>query len=221
MPRLLAFETITRSATACVIGDDGAEAAFADLAGAPTEAGLVPLLDRLLREHGRPAALAVAVGPGSFTGLRVGVMAARTLAWTDGLPVHPVDTLAALALERGDGLWWVLLPLKRDTTFHAVVRVAGGRAEALLATAAQADREPPLLPAGLDGLVAVGPALAAKPGLAQGWRPGVALGDPAALTARGVARAALQADPVPWERVLPAYHQEAAPVLQRRLAPGP
>lgn len=212
---LLAFETIARSATVCVLGADGSELVFADLAGQPTEVGLVGLLDRLLRDHGRPQAMAVAVGPGSFTGLRVGVMAARTLAWIAALPVHPVDSLVALALERGDGLWWPLLPLKRDTTFQAVVRVVGGRPEVVVATLAQPDGDPPLLPGDLAGLVAIGPALTAKPELVQTWRPGTTLGDPAPLTARGVAIAAAQVPAVTWQQVLPAYHQDPAPVIQR------
>lgn len=41
--------------------------------------------------------LAVSIGPGSFTGLRVGVVFAKTLAWSIGCPVAAVDTLWAVA----------------------------------------------------------------------------------------------------------------------------
>jgi tRNA threonylcarbamoyl adenosine modification protein YeaZ len=114
---LLAFESIARTASACLVDQDGREVAYADLAGGEAERGLVPLIDGLIRRHGRPSAFAVAAGPGSFTGLRIGVVAARTLAWMEQVPVHPVDSLAARAAEAGEGLWWVLIPLKRDTTF--------------------------------------------------------------------------------------------------------
>jgi hypothetical protein len=71
--------------------------------------------------------------------------------------------------------------------------------------------------------VAVGPALTARPGQAEAWCPGVALGPAAALSALGVARAALAmraagGNPVAWDAVLPAYHREPAPVLQRQAA---
>jgi tRNA threonylcarbamoyladenosine biosynthesis protein TsaB len=215
---LLAFESVARSASACVVDDAGREIAFADLAGGEAERGLVPLLDGLIRRHGLPSALAVAAGPGSFTGLRIGVVAARTLAWVDRLPVHAVDTLAARAAEAGDGLWWVLVPLKRDTTFHGLFRVRQGVVETLQPTTAALDGEPVTLPPQAREAVAIGPALASKPDLAARWCPGVALGDTAALTARGVARLAPRVPAESWDRVLPAYHQASAPELQRARA---
>lgn len=214
---LLAFESVARTASACV-SQDGQEVAYADLGGGEAEKGLVRLLDGLIRTHGKPTALAVAAGPGSFTGLRIGITAARTLAWAEGIPVHGVDSLAALASERGDGLWWVLLPLKKDTTFHGLFRVAGGRVETLSETVAGADASAQILHPETRAAVAIGPALVTKPDLAHRWCPDVALGDPAGLTARGVARLAAQVPAVDWSAVLPAYHQQPAPVLQRREA---
>ena len=62
---------------------------------------LMPAIDRLLRDAGWTTAslegLAVAVGPGSFTGLRIGISAVKGLAWGLGLEVAPVPTLDALA----------------------------------------------------------------------------------------------------------------------------
>jgi tRNA threonylcarbamoyl adenosine modification protein YeaZ len=212
---LLAVETVGRSATAVLVGDQGEEIAFGDCQGRETEAALVPLLDQLLRHAGRPRALAWSAGPGSFTGLRIGAIALRTLAWMEELPVHAVDSLAALAAEQGDGLWWALMPLKRDTTFHGLYRVTAGRLETLMASTAQNDQSLPLLHALTAQAVAIGPALAHKGGLAERWCPGIALGSPATLSARGVARLAPQVEALPWNRVLPAYLQASAPELQR------
>ncbi len=215
---LLAFESVARTASACVLDAAGREVAFADLGGGEAERGLVSLLDGLIRTHGRPTALAVANGPGSFTGLRIGVVAARTLAWMEQVPVHALDSLAARAAQAGDGLWWVVAPLKRDTTFHGLFRVSAGVLEVLQPTVASADAKAVVLHALTAQAVAIGPALTAKPGLAAHWCPGIALGDPAPLTARGVARLAPQVPAQPWDQLLPAYHQASAPELQRARA---
>jgi tRNA threonylcarbamoyl adenosine modification protein YeaZ len=217
---LLGFETVGRSASAVLVDDAGGEVAYRDLAGAPSEAGLVALLDGLMRLGPAVRALAWAHGPGSFTGLRVGALAVRTLAWIDGLPVHGVDSLAGLAAEHGDGLWWVLLPLKKDTTFHGLFEVSDGRLATLAASAAQGDAGAPQLHPLTAQATAIGPALALKPGLAERWCPGVALGPAAGVSARGVARLARASPPRPWQEALPAYLQASAPELQRAQARG-
>jgi tRNA threonylcarbamoyladenosine biosynthesis protein TsaB len=62
---------------------------------------LMPAIDRLLGDAGWTTAslqgLAVAVGPGSFTGLRIGLSAVKGLGWALGLRVAAVPTLDALA----------------------------------------------------------------------------------------------------------------------------
>ena len=64
---------------------------------------LVPEAGQLLSEQGLTPkdleAVAVSVGPGSFTGLRVGLVLAKTLAWLNQIPLLAVDTLQALAQQ--------------------------------------------------------------------------------------------------------------------------
>ncbi|MFW5844756.1 MAG: tRNA (adenosine(37)-N6)-threonylcarbamoyltransferase complex dimerization subunit type 1 TsaB [Planctomycetota bacterium] len=178
---------------------------------------LVPLLDACIREHGRPGALAVAAGPGSFTGLRVSVIAARSIAWIDDLPVHAVDSLTARAVQAGPGCWWVLMGLKRDTTFHACIRVDMQlRSEVLMPVQAQGDAAAPDLRSLPPEAVAIGPALDQKPDLLTTWAPDRSSGSTAGLDASGVALAARHSAARHWSTVLPAYHQVSAPELQRK-----
>lgn len=77
-------------------------------------------------------AVAVTAGPGSFTGLRLGVVTARTLAQATGCAVLPVDTLAALALNvPGQELVVAALDARRGEVFAACYRTVGGEAERL------------------------------------------------------------------------------------------
>ena len=62
---------------------------------------LVPEIQALLQEHGRQAAdcdlIAVSTGPGSFTGLRVGITCAKTMAYATGAKLAAVPTFPSLA----------------------------------------------------------------------------------------------------------------------------
>jgi tRNA threonylcarbamoyladenosine biosynthesis protein TsaB len=93
---ILAFDTATGVATSAVVKDGQA---LAERASTPARA--LEDVDDLLREAAiEPAsldALVVGTGPGSFTGLRMGLAVARGLAFALELPVAGVSTLDALA----------------------------------------------------------------------------------------------------------------------------
>jgi len=68
---------------------------------------LLPAIDALVGEakiaKSDIGAVAVSVGPGSYTGLRIGVTAAKTLAWAQGCGLAGVSTLEALARDAAAG----------------------------------------------------------------------------------------------------------------------
>jgi tRNA threonylcarbamoyladenosine biosynthesis protein TsaB len=104
---LLAVET-SSSIGSIALMSDGVLVAERQLgvAGPRHAQTLVPELDRLLKELSLKAdaidAVAVSIGPGSFTGLRVGLVFAKTLAWLNNAPLIAVDTLQAIAQQAPD-----------------------------------------------------------------------------------------------------------------------
>jgi len=93
---ILAFDTATDVATSALVSDG--EVLGERLSRAVT---LLEDVDALLRQAGARTAdveaLAVGIGPGSFTGVRIGLATARGLALALGVPVAGVSTLDALA----------------------------------------------------------------------------------------------------------------------------
>lgn len=102
---LLATDTSGKQGSICLAqsqGDGCQTIELVPLAGGTFSAQLVPQIDALLQKHGFNKrdidAFAVASGPGSFTGLRVGLAAIKALAEVLGKPIAAVSLLEALAL---------------------------------------------------------------------------------------------------------------------------
>lgn len=99
--RVLALETSTLAGGAAIVDGDRVLGQYTLDVRVTHSERLLVAIDRLLADvRWQPSdldGLAVAVGPGSFTGLRIGVSTAKGLAFALGLPVAPVSTLDALA----------------------------------------------------------------------------------------------------------------------------
>ena len=131
---------------------------------------LLPLVRRVLAEAGaKPAELtgvAVGVGPGPFTGLRVGVAAAVTMAEALGIPVRGVCSLDVVALEWAarpeapSGEFAVVSDARRKEVYWARYAVDGARIAGPFVTAPDAVPDLPLAGPGaeLTGRACSGPA---------------------------------------------------------------
>lgn len=100
--RVLAIDTALEACSAAVLDPDGGITARESLAMTRGHAEtLMPLIARVMNGAGIEFAqldrIAVTTGPGSFTGLRVGISAARGIALSAGKPAVGLSTLAALA----------------------------------------------------------------------------------------------------------------------------
>ncbi|MGQ0444856.1 MAG: tRNA (adenosine(37)-N6)-threonylcarbamoyltransferase complex dimerization subunit type 1 TsaB [Beijerinckiaceae bacterium] len=127
--KILAVDTALSAVSACVL-DEGSDSpdAIETLAMARGHAeALLPLIGRVVaRVEGGFASLgrvAVTVGPGSFTGLRTGIAAARAIGIACKIPVAGVSTFAALAapliLEQKPGLVATAIDAGRGNVFFA------------------------------------------------------------------------------------------------------
>jgi len=123
--KTLAIDTSLRGGSiACFDGGELAGAEFLD-SRLSTTARLTPTLDSLLTRLGwKPGEIqlvGVSLGPGSFTGLRIGVMTAKTIAYVTGAKVVGVNTLSAIAhrAPQTPSDLHVIMDAQRNQLFHA------------------------------------------------------------------------------------------------------
>ena len=99
--KILAIETSAKSVSAAVVENGVPLASAYQNMGLTHSRTLMPLVDGMLSAAGLRVQdmdlLAAANGPGSFTGLRIGVSALKGLAWALEKPCCGVSTLAAMA----------------------------------------------------------------------------------------------------------------------------
>lgn len=131
--KILALETSAKSVSVAVTEDGQVLASAYQHIGLTHSRTLMPLLDAMLKNSGLTLAdmglIAVAAGPGSFTGLRIGVSAAKGLAWAQALPCCAVSTLEAMAqnVRHMDGCTVVCaMDARRGQIYNALFHARGG-----------------------------------------------------------------------------------------------
>lgn len=135
--KILALES---SATACSVAlceDEKLIAQTFQNSGLTHSRTLMPMADSLLDQCGHSLdqvdVIAVAAGPGSFTGLRIGVATAKGLAWAGEKPCAPCSTLESMAwqLAHVDGIIIAAMDARRSQVYNAVFRARNGVLERL------------------------------------------------------------------------------------------
>jgi tRNA threonylcarbamoyladenosine biosynthesis protein TsaB len=231
-PAIVAIETATETVGVAVRTGAGVQAEFALTGRRRHVETLTPALEHLLAQVGLvPSDLdvvAVDVGPGLFTGLRVGVAAAKGLAQSLGVGVlgaSSLDVLTAAAGRAGHrGLVLACVDARRGEVFATVREIAGedvgGDGMVTAEPVAPGLFAPNDLVVALSGLVgervlAVGDgalryagALAAVPGV-ETRTPGLSFPPPAALLDLALTRLAGGETPVDPALVVPRYLREA------------
>ena len=129
---LLAFETSAKAASVALFDGNTLLGEQYQNTGLTHSQTLLVMAENLLSQCGKtPAqveAVAVANGPGSFTGVRIGVAAAKGFAWGGELTIYGVSTLEAMSLGLGvwDGVVCPVMDARRSQVYNALFYVNQG-----------------------------------------------------------------------------------------------
>lgn len=139
---VLGVETSTMQGGVALVGDHGLVSEYILNVEATHSERLLPTIDRMLRDAGVGTedlgGIAVSIGPGSFTGLRIGLSTAKGLAHATGLPVVSVPTLEALAWALPAARWQVcpVLDARKQEVYAALFQHEPGGLHRLMEDAA-------------------------------------------------------------------------------------
>ena len=127
--KILAFETSAKAASVAMAEDGRLLAETYCNSGVTHSQTLLTMAEGLIASCGKPDAVAVAAGPGSFTGVRIGVAAAKGYAWGAELPCYGVSTLEAMACWLGIPQGWVCacMDARRSQMYNALFRAEEGK----------------------------------------------------------------------------------------------
>ncbi len=152
---ILAIESATPCGSVAIVSGDRVLGETVLPAGKPVSETFLAAVDRLLGDSGLGSEavthVAVSAGPGSFTGLRVGMAAAKGFCFGWGLPIVPVPTLHALAsrFRVGEAAVCPVLDAKKKEVYAGVFRWKEGECVRVAPDRAVNPRDlPGLLPPG-------------------------------------------------------------------------
>ena len=130
--KILAFETSAKAASVALMDNGKLLGESYQNTGLTHSQTLMVMAEDLLKTCGLTAkdveAVAVAAGPGSFTGVRIGVAAAKGFAWGAELPCYGVSTLEAMARNLGVYQGYVVpaMDARRSQVYTAIFRAEKG-----------------------------------------------------------------------------------------------
>ena len=130
--KILALETSAKAVSAAVTEDGKVLASGYQDTGLTHSRTLMPIVEHILKNTDLTVqdcdVIAVAAGPGSFTGIRIGVSAAKGLAFAAEKPAVGVSTLAAMARNVAwlDGLVICAMDARRQQVYNALFQAENG-----------------------------------------------------------------------------------------------
>lgn len=213
---ILALESSAKAASVALVQDGILLSQSMQCSGLTHSRTLLPMAEDLIKNADASLedvdVFAVSQGPGSFTGVRIGVAAVKGLAWASEKPVVGVSTLEAMAwqgLAAGEGrLVCCAMDARRSQVYNALFEIQDGKpvrltedraisAEVLISELSSNDAEP--------FLVGDGAALCRDACEKVGLHCVLAPDNLRMQSAWGVAMAALDKQPIPGELLQPVY----------------
>ena len=127
--KILAFESSAKAAGVALCEDEFLIAQSYQNNGLTHSTTLLPMAEDLLRNCG----VTLSAGPGSFTGLRIGISTVKGLCWGADKPCAGVSTLEAMAwnLAHLDGVICCAMDARRHQVYNALFRAREGTLERL------------------------------------------------------------------------------------------
>ena len=130
--RILAFETSAKAASVALLHDGVLLGEYMQNSGQTHSRTLMKMAQDLLQNCDLKASdidsVACAAGPGSFTGVRIGLAAAKGFAWGREIPLIGVSTLEAMArnVAAADGIYCAAMDARRDQVYTACFAMENG-----------------------------------------------------------------------------------------------